>query len=99
MKEKIADAGVELLREHFEVDVAIDMPQEELAGAIADYDAIVIRSGTTIGADVLEHANRLKVIGRAGIGIDNVDVPAATKRGIIVANAPESNIIAAAEHT
>ncbi|MEX0993797.1 MAG: phosphoglycerate dehydrogenase [Solirubrobacterales bacterium] len=99
VKEKIADAGVELLREHFEVDVAIDMPQEELAGAIADYDAIVIRSGTTIGADVLEHANRLKVIGRAGIGIDNVDVPAATKRGIIVANAPESNIIAAAEHT
>jgi len=99
VKEKIADAGVDLLREHFDVDVRTDMSEEELPGAIADYDAIVIRSATKLTADVIERAERLKVIGRAGIGVDNVDVPAATKQGIIVANAPESNIVAAAEHT
>lgn len=99
VKEKIADAGVDLLRRHFDVDVRTDMDEAELPGAIADYDAIVIRSATKVTAEVIEHAERLKVIGRAGIGVDNVDVPAATKRGIIVANAPESNIIAAAEHT
>ena len=99
VKEKIADAGVDLLRRNFEVDVRTDMEESELPRAIADYDAIVIRSATKLTADVIEQAERLKVIGRAGIGVDNVDVPAATKRGIIVANAPESNIIAAAEHT
>ena len=99
VKEKIADAGVELLREHFDVDVRTDMSEDELPGAIAGYDAIVIRSATKLTADVIERADRLKVIGRAGIGVDNVDVPAATKQGIIVANAPESNIVAAAEHT
>jgi D-3-phosphoglycerate dehydrogenase / 2-oxoglutarate reductase len=99
VKEKIADAGVDLLREHFDVDVRTDMPEEELSAAIADYDAIVIRSATKVDADLIERAARLKVIGRAGIGVDNVDVPAATKQGIIVANAPESNIVAAAEHT
>src|SRR3954452_9770948 len=99
VKEKIADAGVDLLRRHFAVDGLTDMEEAELPAAIGSYDAIVIRSGTKLTADVIEHADRLKVIGRAGIGVDNVDVPAATKRGIIVANAPESNIIAAAEHT
>src|SRR5688572_25013321 len=99
VKEKIADAGVDLLRRHFDVDVRTDMSQEELPAAIAEYDAIVIRSATQVDADLIERAARLKVIGRAGIGVDNVDVPAATKRGIIVANAPESNIVAAAEHT
>jgi D-3-phosphoglycerate dehydrogenase / 2-oxoglutarate reductase len=99
VKEKIADAGVDLLRDHFDVDVLTDMGEEELPGAIGAYDAIVIRSATQLTADVIDRADRLKVIGRAGIGVDNVDVPAATKRGIIVANAPESNIVAAAEHT
>jgi D-3-phosphoglycerate dehydrogenase len=99
VKEKIADTGVELLRRHFDVDVRTDMPNEELPDAIGDYDAIVIRSATKLTADLIERAGRLKVIGRAGIGVDNVDVPAATKQGIIVANAPESNIVAAAEHT
>ncbi len=99
VKEKIADTGVDLLREHFDVDVAVDMSQEDLPGAIGEYDAIVIRSATQVDAGVIEQADRLKVIGRAGIGVDNVDIAAATKRGIIVANAPESNIIAAAEHT
>jgi D-3-phosphoglycerate dehydrogenase / 2-oxoglutarate reductase len=99
VKEKIADAGVDLLRRHFAVDVITDMDEDALPGAIGSYDAIVIRSATKLTADVIDRADRLKVIGRAGIGVDNVDVPAATKRGIIVANAPESNTIAAAEHT
>jgi D-3-phosphoglycerate dehydrogenase len=99
VKEKIADAGVDLLREHFDVDVNVEMTDDELRGAIGGYEAIVIRSATKLTADLIDHAERLKVIGRAGIGVDNVDVPAATKRGIIVANAPESNIVAAAEHT
>jgi D-3-phosphoglycerate dehydrogenase len=99
VKEKIADAGVALLREHFDVDVLTDMGEDELGKAIADYEGIVIRSGTKLTAELIDRAERLRVIGRAGIGVDNVDVPAATKRGIIVANAPESNIIAAAEHT
>ena len=99
VKEKIADAGVELLREHFDVDVQTDMSDEELAEAIAGYEGIVIRSATKLTSDLIGRAERLRVIGRAGIGVDNVDVPAATKRGIIVANAPESNIVTAAEHT
>jgi D-3-phosphoglycerate dehydrogenase / 2-oxoglutarate reductase len=99
VKEKIADAGVALLREHFDVDVLTEMGEDELRDAIAGYEGIVIRSATKLNADLIERADRLKVIGRAGIGVDNVDVPAATKRGIIVANAPESNIVAAAEHT
>src|SRR5206468_12789863 len=64
-----------------------------------DYDAIVIRSATKLTADVLEHADRLKVIGRAGVGVDNVDVATATRRGIVVTNAPESTVTTAAEHT
>jgi D-3-phosphoglycerate dehydrogenase len=99
VKEKIADSGVELLRENFEVDLGLEMSDEELGEAIAAYDAILIRSATKMTADLIERAERLKVIGRAGTGVDNVDIPAATRRGVIVANAPESNSIAAAEHT
>jgi D-3-phosphoglycerate dehydrogenase / 2-oxoglutarate reductase len=99
VKEKIADAGVDLLREHFEVDVGVDWSDEELAERIATYDGILIRSATKLTADLIERAERLKVIGRAGVGVDNVDVETATKRGIVVANAPQSNTIAAAEHT
>ena len=96
VRESIADAGVELLREHF--DVVVD-GETALAEAIADCDAIVIRSATKLTGDVLEHARKLKVIGRAGVGVDNVDVEAATRRGIVVANAPESTVVSAAEHT
>ena len=99
VKEKIADAGVELLQEHFAVDVLTEMTDDELEQAISGYEGIVIRSGTRLTSDLINRAERLKVIGRAGIGVDNVDVPAATKRGVIVANAPESNVVAAAEHT
>ena len=97
--EQIADSGVDLLRERFSVDVATGWTADELADRIAGYDGILIRSATQLTADVIDRADRLKVIGRAGIGVDNVDVVAATKRGIIVANAPQSNIVAAAEHT
>jgi D-3-phosphoglycerate dehydrogenase / 2-oxoglutarate reductase len=96
IREPIADAGVDLLRERFDVDVE---PNGDLPEKIAAYDAIVIRSATKLTADVLERAERLKVIGRAGVGVDNVDVEAATRRGIVVANAPESTVVSAAEHT
>src|SRR5205085_3494943 len=96
IREPIAEAGIELLRERFEVDVETNGDLSEKIGA---YDAIVIRSATKLTADVLERAERLKVIGRAGVGVDNVDVEAATRRGIVVANAPESTVISAAEHT
>jgi D-3-phosphoglycerate dehydrogenase / 2-oxoglutarate reductase len=99
VKEKIADSGVDLLREKFDVDLGTDWQDGELEQRIGDYDAILIRSATKLTADLIEKGTRLKVIGRAGVGVDNVDVPAATKRGIIVANAPEANTIAAAEHT
>jgi D-3-phosphoglycerate dehydrogenase / 2-oxoglutarate reductase len=99
VKEKIADAGVELLREHFDVDLGLEMSEDELREAIAGYDAILIRSATQMTPELIDRAARLKVIGRAGTGVDNVDIPAATRRGVIVANAPESNSVAAAEHT
>lgn len=75
------------------------MSDEELKKEIGNYDALIIRSATKVTADILENSGNLKVIGRAGIGVDNIDVDAATKKGIIVANAPQSNIISAAEHT
>jgi D-3-phosphoglycerate dehydrogenase / 2-oxoglutarate reductase len=97
VREQIAEAGIRHLRERgFEVDVDGD---SDLAETIGRYDAIVIRSATKLTADLIERAERLKVIGRAGVGIDNVDVDAATRRGIVVANAPESTVVSAAEHT
>ena len=99
VKEKIAESGVDLLRERFEVDLGTDWSDAELAERIGAYHGILIRSATRLTAELIDRADNLKVIGRAGIGVDNVDVEAATKRGIIVANAPQSNIVAAAEHT
>jgi D-3-phosphoglycerate dehydrogenase len=96
VRESIAPAGVDLLRERFDVDENTEAPLEEIIG---DYDAIVVRSATKLTADLIERGTNLKVIGRAGVGVDNVDVEAATRRGIVVANAPESNVISAAEHT
>jgi D-3-phosphoglycerate dehydrogenase len=97
--EKIGDSGVGLLREHFEVEVGVGWSPEELAQRIGEFDGILIRSATQLDASLLDHAGRLKAVGRAGVGVDNVDVAAATKRGILVANAPQSNVITAAEHT
>ncbi|HET7120961.1 MAG TPA: phosphoglycerate dehydrogenase [Solirubrobacterales bacterium] len=99
VKEKIADTGVDLLRSRFDVELGLEMSDEELRERIADFDAILIRSATKMTPELIELASNLKVIGRAGTGVDNVDIPAATRRGIIVANAPESNSVAAAEHT
>lgn len=99
VKEKIADSGVDLLRRNFDVELGLEMSDEELSAAIGGYDAILIRSATKLTAELIERAEKLKVIGRAGTGVDNVDIAAATRRGIIVANAPESNSVAAAEHT
>jgi D-3-phosphoglycerate dehydrogenase len=96
VREAIADRGVELLRDRFDVDEDGD---SELAESIGAYDAIVIRSATQLDGPLLDRAHRLKVIGRAGVGVDNVDVEAATERGIVVVNAPESTVISAAEHT
>jgi D-3-phosphoglycerate dehydrogenase len=99
VKEKIADSGVDLLRQNFDVELGLEMSDEQLGEEIAAYDAILIRSATKMTAELIERGERLKVIGRAGTGVDNVDIPAATRRGVIVANAPESNSVAAAEHT
>ena len=96
VREPIAEAGIDLLRGHFDVDVE---PDGDLAESIGGYDAIVIRSGTKLTAELIERAHRLKVIGRAGVGVDNVDVDAATHRGIVVANAPDSTVVSAAEQT
>jgi D-3-phosphoglycerate dehydrogenase len=97
--EKIGASGIDLLREHFEVDTAFDDAGFDLAARIGDYEGLLIRSATQVTAELIGRATRLKAIGRAGVGVDNVDVPAATKRGIVVANAPESNVVTAAEHT
>jgi D-3-phosphoglycerate dehydrogenase / 2-oxoglutarate reductase len=96
IREPIADAGVEFLRERFDVDIDLD---GDLADRIGDYDAIIVRSGTQLTADLIDRAERLKVIGRAGVGVDNVDLEAASRRGIVVANAPQSTVVSAAEHT
>jgi D-3-phosphoglycerate dehydrogenase len=96
VREPIAEAGVDLLRERFDVDVD---PKGDLAETIGDYEAIVVRSATKLDRELIDRADRLKVIGRAGVGVDNVDVEAATRRGIVVANAPESTVVSAAEHT
>jgi D-3-phosphoglycerate dehydrogenase / 2-oxoglutarate reductase len=97
--EKIADAGVDLLRERFDVELGLEWDGSELQKRIGEFDGILVRSATKLTPELIERAERLKVIGRAGTGVDNVDVDAATKRGIVVANAPEANSIAAAEHT
>ncbi len=96
VREPIAEAGIELLRSRFDVDVDTESPLEEI---VDRYDAIVIRSATKLTRELIERGTRLKVIGRAGVGVDNVDVEAATRRGIVVANAPESTIVSAAEQT
>ncbi|PID39956.1 MAG: phosphoglycerate dehydrogenase, partial [Proteobacteria bacterium] len=81
-----------------EVDVKTGLEPEALKEIIGDYDALVIRSATKVTADLLKAAPRLKVVGRAGIGLDNVDIPAATRRGVVVMNTPTGNVVTTAEH-
>jgi D-3-phosphoglycerate dehydrogenase len=100
VKEKIGDSGLELLRESgFDVELGVDWDGDELERRIGEFDGMLIRSATKLDAELIAKATRLRAIGRAGVGVDNVDVDAATKRGIVVANAPQSNVITAAEHT
>ncbi len=97
--EPLSERGLEVLREDFEVDVREDLATGDLSSAIGPYDALVVRSQTKVSAGVIDAAENLKVVARAGIGIDNVDVDAATRKGVVVLNAPQSNIVSAAEHT
>jgi D-3-phosphoglycerate dehydrogenase len=97
--ETLSEQGLELLAKDFQVDVRTELATGDLAGAIGPYDALIIRSSTQVTADVLAAAANLKVVARAGIGLDNVDVDEATRRGVMVVNAPTSNIISAAEQT
>ncbi len=100
ISDKLSQKGVKILKDAgFEVDEKFDFDEDQLAAAIKDYDALVIRSGTKATAKIIEGADNLKIIARAGVGVDNVDLDAATKKGVIVVNSPEGNTIAAAEHT
>jgi D-3-phosphoglycerate dehydrogenase / 2-oxoglutarate reductase len=96
--EQIADSGIENLRASTTVDVKTDLTREQLLEIIPSYDALIVRSQTMADAELIDKARNLKVIGRAGIGLDNVDVEAATRHGIVVVNAPQSNVLSAAEH-
>ncbi len=100
VSDKLGDAGVKLFEEEdgIDVDVKTGMSPDELKEVIKDYDALVIRSATKVTEEILEAAENLKVIGRAGIGVDNIDVEGATKRGIIVMNTPTGNVVTTAEH-
>ena len=96
--ERIADDGLDILRQNgYEVDAKFGISREELLDIIDEYDAIIVRSVTKINEELLSKATNLKVVGRAGNGIDNIELPQCTKKGIIVVNTPESNIMAAAE--
>ncbi|MCE7884490.1 MAG: phosphoglycerate dehydrogenase [Actinobacteria bacterium ATB1] len=98
--EKIADAGLQLLSDAgHEVSVELELSPDELLGHVADADALIVRSATQVTRDVISAAPVLKVVGRAGIGVDNIDLGAATAAGILVVNAPTSNVVSAAEHT
>ncbi|HEX6492342.1 MAG TPA: hydroxyacid dehydrogenase, partial [Candidatus Dormibacteraeota bacterium] len=94
----IAEDGVERLRAAGEVDVVTGQTREELIDRIGGYDALVVRSETKVTAEVFAAGARLKVVGRAGVGVDNIDIDAATRHGVLVLNAPTGNTIAAAEH-
>lgn len=95
----IAPEGIEMLRAAGDVDVKTGQPADSLIEMIGNYDALVVRSETKVTRPILEAANKLVVVGRAGVGVDNIDLPAATERGVIVVNAPQGNTVAAAEHT
>ena len=101
VSDPVSEEGLRPLLDDSLVKVTIktNFTPDELADAIADYDALIIRSQTKVTADILAKADKLKVIGRAGVGVDNVDVPAATRKGVVVLNSPEGNTMAATEHT
>src|SRR5207302_8138651 len=96
--ESPSQEGLDKLRTETEVE-ARKLSREELLEAIGDFDALIVRSATRVDRELLERATSLKVVGRAGVGLDNIDVAAATRLGIQVVNAPTSNVLSAAEHT
>ncbi len=97
--EKVGPAGIELLKQHFDVELGFDWDRDQVKARLGEFDGVLIRSATKLDAELLASGTKLRAIGRAGVGVDNVDVPEATKRGIVVANAPLSNVVTAAEHT
>src|SRR5437868_4726299 len=100
VSEQLAESGLDAMRgAGLDVDVRLGLSPEELLDAVRGAAALVIRSATQVTTEVLEAADELIVVGRAGIGLDNVDVEAATRRGVMVVNAPQSNVLSAAEHT
>ncbi len=100
VSDPLSEDGLKILKDAgLDVDVKTGLPEDELCKIIGDYDALIIRSGTKVTAKVIDAAKNLKVVGRAGVGVDNVDVPAATDKGILVMNTPAANTLSAAEHT
>ncbi|MGH2491318.1 MAG: NAD(P)-dependent oxidoreductase, partial [Candidatus Limnocylindria bacterium] len=99
MADPLAEDGLVLLRERCEVRTTTGLSETDLIARLGDVDALIVRSETKVTARILDAAPRLAVVGRAGVGVDNIDVPAATARGVYVVNAPLGNIVAAAEHT
>ena len=97
--EPIADAAIEILQKQAEVDINLSPTPEQLQSIIGHYDALIVRSQTKVTSNIIKAARNLRVIGRAGVGVDNIDVEAATHRGIIVVNSPEGNIVSTAEYT
>ena len=103
MKILVADSisieGIDVMRSYAQVDVKLGLKPEEIISIIGDYEALVVRSQTQVSAKVIEAGEKLQVIARAGVGVDNIDVEEATRRGIVVVNAPTGNTISTAEHT
>ena len=95
----IDQTGIDILSQVAQVDQKIGISDSELASIIKDYDALMIRSGTQVTEEIINSSSKLRIIGRAGVGVDNVDVKAATQKGVLVVNSPGGNTIAAAEHT
>ena len=97
----LGEIGIKMFQDEpgLEVDVNTGLAPEELKSIVGEYDGLVIRSATRVTEEILESAEKLKVVGRAGIGLDNVDIPAATKRGVVVMNTPTGNVVTTAEHT
>jgi D-3-phosphoglycerate dehydrogenase len=95
----IAEEGIQSLRSYAQVDIQANLTPQQLRAIVGQYDALIVRSQTLVGAEVIESGEKLKVIGRAGVGTDNINVDAATRKGIVVVNTPTGNTVAAAEHT
>ena len=95
----ISEEGINILRSQAEVDVKAGLKPEELVAIIGDYEALVVRSQTRVTAKSIEAGKKLQVIARAGVGVDNINLEEATRRGVLVVNSPEGNIISTAEHT